>query len=108
NNSKWCSVTAGANLQVDLGSAQQVSSFVVKHAGLGGETTGWNTGAFAIDTSTDGTNFTTVVNVSGQRSSRTFHAITARAARFVRFRSLTPTNNGNGATRIYEVEVYAP
>jgi hypothetical protein len=107
SNSKWCSLTAGASLQIDLGSSQQVGRFVVKHAGLGGETTGWNTGAFAIDTSTDGTNFTTVVNVSGQRSSRTFHAITARAARFVRFRSLTPTNNGNGATRIYEVEVYA-
>jgi hypothetical protein len=107
NNSKWCSVTAGASLQVDLGSSQQVGSFVVKHAGLGGETTGWNTGAFAIDTSTDGTNFTTVVNVTGSRSSRTFHPIAARTARFVRLRSLTPTNNGNTATRIYELEVYA-
>ena len=28
--------------------AQNVSSFVVKHAGLGGESTGWNTGAFTI------------------------------------------------------------
>jgi len=106
NNSKWCSLTASASLQIDLGAAQSVSRFVVKHAGLGGETTGWNTGAFAIDTSTDGTSFTTVVNVTGSRSSRTFHQITARTARFVRFRSLTPTNNGNGATRIYEVEVY--
>ncbi|HET7502030.1 MAG TPA: GH92 family glycosyl hydrolase, partial [Kofleriaceae bacterium] len=107
NNSKWCSGTSGATLQVDLGSSQQVGSFVVKHAGLGGETTGWNTGAFAIDTSTDGTTFTTVVNVSGARSSRTFHPIAPRTARFVRLRSLTPTNNGNTATRIYELEVYA-
>jgi predicted alpha-1,2-mannosidase len=107
NNSKWCSLTASASLQVDLGSAQQVGSFVVKHAGLGGEITGWNTGAFAIDTSTDGTTWTTVVNVSGSRSSRTFHPITSRTARFVRFRSLTPTNNGNTATRIYELEVYS-
>src|SRR5262245_16502301 len=106
NNSKWCSTVAGASLTVDLGSAQTVASFVVKHAGLGGETTGWNTGAFAIDTSTDGTSFTTVVNVSGSRSSRTFHPIATRTARFVRFRSLTPTNNGNTATRIYELEVY--
>ncbi|HEX3761691.1 MAG TPA: GH92 family glycosyl hydrolase [Kofleriaceae bacterium] len=107
NNSKWCSGTAGASLQVDLGSAQTVGSFVVKHAGLGGEMTGWNTGAFAIDVSTDGTNFTQVVNVSGARSSRTFHPIVAQTARFVRLRSLTPTNNGNTATRIYELEVYA-
>jgi hypothetical protein len=40
------------------------------------------------------------------RSSRTFHPITARTARFVRLRSITPTNNGNNATRIYELEVY--
>lgn len=106
NNSKWCSTTAGASLTVDLGSAQQVGSFVIKHAGLGGETTGWNTGAFAIDTSTDGTNFTTVVNVTGQRSSRTFSTITPRSARFVRLRVVTATNNGNNAARIYEVEVY--
>jgi predicted alpha-1,2-mannosidase len=108
NNSKWCSLAAGASLQVDLGSSRQVGSFVIKHAGLGGETTGFNTGAFAIDTSTDGTTFTTVVNASGNRSSRTFHPIAPRTARFVRFRSLTPTNNGNGATRIYELEVYSP
>jgi predicted alpha-1,2-mannosidase len=107
NNSKWCSLTAGASLQVDLGSVQTVGSFVVKHAGLGGETTGWNTGAFAIDTSTDGTTFTTVVNVTSSRSSRTFHPIAPRTARFVRLRSLTPTNNGNTASRIYELEVYA-
>jgi hypothetical protein len=107
NNSKWCSLTSGASLQVDLGSSQQVGSFVIKHAGLGGETTGWNTGAFAIDTSTDGTTFSTAVTVSGSRSSRTLHRITPRMARFVRLRSLTPTNNGNTATRIYELEVYA-
>jgi len=106
NNSKFCSVVAQATLQVDLGSQQRIASFVIKHAGLGGETTGWNTGAFAIDTSTDGTTWTTPVNVTRSRASRTFHPITARTARFVRLRSLTPTNNGNNATRIYELEVY--
>jgi predicted alpha-1,2-mannosidase len=104
--SKWCSLGSNATLQVDLGSAQQVASFVIKHAGLGGETTGFNTGAFAIDTSTDGTTFSTAVNVGGLRSSRTFHPITPRTARFVRLRILTPTNNGNGASRIYELEAY--
>src|SRR5262249_41937187 len=44
--------------------------------------------------------------VTGSRSSRTFHPIATRTARFVRLRSLTPTNNGNTATRIYELEVY--
>ncbi len=105
--SKWCSAAAGTKqLQVDLGSAQNVSSFVVKHAGLGGETTGWNTGAFNILTSTDGTNWTTRATVSGNRSSRTYHPIAAVSARYVRLDITTPSNNGNGAARIDEFEVY--
>ena len=106
NNSKWCSLAATKFLQVDLGSAQNVSSFVIKHSGLGGETTSWNTGAFNIQTSTDGTNWTTVVNVSGSRASRTFHQIATRSARFVKLNITTPANDGNGAARIYEFEVY--
>jgi predicted alpha-1,2-mannosidase len=107
NNSKWCSTAAGATLTVDLGSAQTVASFVVKHAGLGGETTGWNTGAFTIATSTDNATWSTAATVSGSRASRTYHPITARSARYVRLTVTTPTNNGNNAARIYELEVYA-
>jgi len=106
NNSKWCSTASNAFLTVDLGSAQAVTSFVVKHAGLGGETTGWNTGAFTIDVSTDNANWTTVATVTNSISSRTFFPIRSTTARWVRFTSNTPTNDGNGATRIYEFEVY--
>jgi predicted alpha-1,2-mannosidase len=107
NNSKWCSNAAGTKfLQVDLGSAQNVSSFVVKHAGIGGESTGWNTGAFTISTSTDGSTFSNAVTITSARSSRTYHPITARSARYVKFETATPTNDGNGAARLYEFEVY--
>jgi predicted alpha-1,2-mannosidase len=106
NNSKWCTLDATKFLQVDLGSNQNVTSFVLKHAGLGGEQTGWNTGAFNIQTSTDGVTFSTAVNVSGQRSSRTYHPVTARTARYVRLNITTPTNDGDSAARIYEFEVY--
>ncbi len=106
NNSKWCSLASNAFLTVDLGSAQPVTSFIVKHAGLGGETTGWNTGAFTIDVSTDNANWSTVATVSNNISSRTFYPIPATTARWVRFTSTTPNNNGNNATRIYEFEVY--
>lgn len=106
NNSKFCSLASPAMLQVDLGSAQTVTSFVVKHAGLGGENTGWNTGAFNIQTSLDGSNWSTAVTVSGSRSSRTYHPVSARSTRYVRLNVTTPTNNGNNATRIYEFEVY--
>ncbi|NJC71737.1 alpha-mannosidase [Planosporangium thailandense] len=105
-NSKWCSHASPGVLQVDLGSARNVSSFVVKHAGLGGETTGWNTGAFTIETSLDGTTWQPAVSVTGSRASRTFHPVAARSARYVRLTVTTPTNNGDDATRIYEFEVY--
>lgn len=107
NNSKWCSTAAGTKfLQVDLGSNQNVSSFVVKHAGLGGESSGFNTGAFTIQTSTDATTWTTAATVSGARSSRTYHPVAARSARYVRLNVTTPANNGDTAVRIYEFEVY--
>jgi predicted alpha-1,2-mannosidase len=107
-NSKWCSnVTGTKTLQVDLGSAQNVGAFVVKHAGLGGETTGWNTAAFSISTSTDGSTWTQRAAVSASRASRTYHPIAMVSARYVRLDITTPTNNGNGAARIDEFEVYA-
>lgn len=106
NGSKWCSNAAARFLQVDLGVEQTVSSFVIKHAGLGGENTGYNTGAFTIRTSTDGSNWTSAVSVSGSRASRTYHPVTPRTARYVRLDATTPANNGDGAARIYEFEMY--
>jgi predicted alpha-1,2-mannosidase len=105
-NSKWCSGIAPPVLTVDLGSAQTVSSFIVKHAGLGGEQTNWNTGAFTISTSTDNVNFSQAVSVTGSRASRTYSPIPPRTARWVRLTAATPTNDGGTAARIYEVEVY--
>nr|WP_240948088.1 GH92 family glycosyl hydrolase [Planosporangium mesophilum] len=107
NNSKWCTSTSPAIWQVDLGSAQTVSAFVIKHAGLGAENTNWNTRTFTIDTSTDGSAWNTAVTVTGSRASRTVNAVTPRTARYVRLTVTTPTNTTDTATRIYEVEVYA-
>jgi hypothetical protein len=106
NNSKFCTSAATKFLTVDLGSNQTVGSVVVKHAGLGAEQTGWNTGAFTISTSTDGTNFTQAAAVTGNRTSRTLSQFSQRTARYVRLDISTPANDGNGAARIYEFEVY--
>ncbi|MBX7466962.1 GH92 family glycosyl hydrolase [Streptomyces sp. MAG02] len=111
NNSKWCSSAANPSLQVDLAAVRDVSSFVVKHAGLGGENTGWNTGAFQIQTSTDGTAWTTAATVTGSRASRTYHPVSVRPARYVRLLVTSPANTtggGSDAARIYELEVYGP
>jgi predicted alpha-1,2-mannosidase len=106
NNSKWCSLVSPSFLQVDLGSNQTVAAFMIKHAALGGENTGWNTSAFNLQTSTDGVTFTTRVSVTGNQFSRTFHSINPVTARFVRLNVTTPTSVGDPATRIYELEVY--
>ncbi|WP_412539037.1 GH92 family glycosyl hydrolase [Longispora sp. K20-0274] len=108
NNSKWCSSASGAFLQVDLGSNQNVGQFVIQHAGLGGETTGWNTGGYTVATSTDGSTWSTAATVTGSRASRTYHSVAGRTARYVRLNITTPTNNGNTAARIYEFAVYGP
>ncbi|MFC8454197.1 GH92 family glycosyl hydrolase [Kitasatospora sp. NPDC057223] len=108
NNSKWCSKTAGAVLQADLGSARTVASVVIEHAGLGGENTAWNTGTFQIQTSTDGTDWTTAATVTDSRASRTYTPFTPRTARHLRLLVSAPVNTGaDTATRIYELEAYA-
>jgi predicted alpha-1,2-mannosidase len=106
DNSKWCSKESDKWLQLDLGAEHDVTSFVVKHAGLGGETTGWNTGDFTISTSTDGQNWSQAVKVAGNNASRTYHKIDATSARYVRLDISGPSNNGDAAARIYEFEVY--
>ncbi|MER7008976.1 GH92 family glycosyl hydrolase [Dactylosporangium sp. NPDC000555] len=107
SNSKFCSGTAPRFLQVDLGTSQTVGSVVIEHAGLGAENTGWNTGAFTISTSTDGSTWSQAISVTGNRSSRTVHQFTPRTARYVKLDISTPANDGNGAARIYELEVYS-
>ncbi|WNG55326.1 PKD domain-containing protein [Archangium gephyra] len=102
---KFCSLTSPSWLQVDLGSVQTVSSFVVKHAGAGGESSTWNTKAFTIQTSSNGTTWSTPVTVTNNTASSSTHSISATSARYIKFNVTTPSQNGDPATRIYEFEV---
>ncbi len=104
---KWCSSGATKWLQVDLGSSQTVSQFIIKHAGVGGESTAWNTRDFNIQVSTNGTSWTTVSTTTANTASMTSHNITATQARYVRLNVTTPASDGNTAARIYEFEIYA-
>ncbi|MDG6103993.1 DUF1080 domain-containing protein [Dactylosporangium aurantiacum] len=106
NGDKWCSLGTTKYLQVDLGASHNVNRFVVKHAGAGGENTAWNTRDFTIQTSTDGSTWTTRATVTANTASSTTHDISAAAARYVRLNVTTPTSDGNLAARIYELEVY--
>jgi len=105
---KWCSPTANAYLQIDLGAAVSVAKIVVYHAGAGGESIDLNSKAFELQVSTDGTNFTPVATVATNQASITTHTFPPTQARFVKLVVSAPTQNGNTATRIYEVEVFGP
>jgi hypothetical protein len=107
NSDKWCSAGATKFLQVDLGASFNIQSFTVRHAGAGGESTSWNTRDFTIQTSPDGSTWTTRVTVTGNTASVTNHAITTVNARYVRLNITAPTQTTDAAARIYEFEVYA-
>ncbi|MCY1032649.1 PKD domain-containing protein [Corallococcus sp. BB11-1] len=102
---KFCSLASPAWLQVDLGSAQTVRGFVVKHAGEGGESSTWNTRAFTLQTSSNGTTWSTPVTVTSNTANTSTHSITATSARYIKLNVTTPSQNGDPATRIYELEV---
>jgi hypothetical protein len=106
NSDKWCSLGTDKFLQVDLGANSDVSRFVVKHGGTGGESIGLNTRDFTIQTSVDGATWTTRTTVTGNTASTTTHDIDTATARHVRLNVTAPTSTGNGAARIYEFEVY--
>ncbi|WP_231924245.1 GH92 family glycosyl hydrolase [Micromonospora chokoriensis] len=105
---KWCTLATDSKvLQVDLGSTQDVTGFVLKNAALGGESTNLNTQTYRIETSTDGAGWATAVQQSEQlRNSRTYHPIVATPARHVRLTITSANNVGGAAARIPEFEVY--
>jgi hypothetical protein len=106
NTDKWCSAAAAPSWQVDLGSATAVRTVTVRHAGAGGESAASNTRDYDLQASTDGVNWTTMVQARANTASVTTHAVSV-TARFVRLNVITPVQAGAGAARIYEVEVYA-
>jgi PKD repeat protein len=108
NGDKWCTQATPKHLQVDLGSSLTVGRFVVKHAGAGGESASFDTRAFNLQVSPDGTTFTTVVSVTANTDGISTHTITPRTARYVRLEVVGATQSGGGAARIYELEVYGP
>ena len=108
NADKWCSLAAHPFLQVDLGASLLIQRVVVRHANAGGEPFSQNTRDFMVQISGNGTDFTTVADITGNQASITTHDFAAASARYVRLSITTPTQTGDAAARIYELEVYAP
>ncbi len=105
-NDKWCSTDPSPSLVVDLGANYNVRRFVIDHAGAGGESFSLNTLAYNIDLSTDGVTYANVAAITNNTISITTTDIPATLGRYVRLDVITPTQNGNTDTRIYELQVY--
>jgi hypothetical protein len=106
NSDKWCSLGASKWLQVDLGATQRIGRFVVRHAGAGGEPTAFNTKDFDLQTSADGTTWTTAAAARNNTANVSTHVIAPVNARYVRINVLVPTQIAVRAARIYELEAY--
>ncbi len=107
NNSKWCSNVSGDKwLKVDLGQQYNISRWIVRHAGAGGETTEWNTRDFKLQASSDGSNWTDIDVVTGNTSSVTDRMVTPFTTRYARLYVTDPTQTRDAAARIYEFELY--
>jgi alpha-glucosidase len=101
NSDKWCSGVAGTKtLEVDLGADNAIKSFIVKHAGAGGEPASMNTKNFTIETSTGGGVWTTAATVADNTASTTTSTVSV-TARWIRL------STTDGVARIYEFEAYS-
>ncbi|HEU5223973.1 MAG TPA: discoidin domain-containing protein [Candidatus Lumbricidophila sp.] len=120
DSTKWCSTTATSGSSthwavVDLGSAQAVARWVVKHAAYGGETSSFNTKNFKLQYATvsnpqgannaDWIDADTVTNNTAAITDRNLAA--SISTRYVRLLVTTPDQGTNGAVRIYGLELYA-
>ena len=79
----------------------------IRHASAGPEPAYFNTRDFNLQVSVNGTTWTSVATIAGNTDAVTTHTFAPTAARYVRLNISTPTQNGDPAARIYEVEVYA-
>lgn len=106
-SSKWCALGDAPHwMKIDLGSPHQLVKFVVHHAEAGGEPSAFNSKAFKIEISNDGTTWREAVHVSANEQAISEHSIPMTAARYIRFWIDQPTQSGDQAARIFEFEAY--
>ncbi|WP_126992632.1 endo-beta-N-acetylglucosaminidase [Thermosipho globiformans] len=107
NNSKWCAVGNPPHwIVIDFEKEVIISSVTIKHAEAGYESADWNTKDFRLQVSNDGTNWKDVAIIRNNTKGVSTHSFAPVKARFFRLFIETPTQVGDKAARIYEIEVY--
>lgn len=102
----WISAEADGTgwVKLDFKQTYQISRYVIRHAEAGGADPQLNNRNFTIETSLDGTSWTSVGTYTGNTAPVTEASITPVNARYVR---VNVTNGGSdGRVRIGDIEVY--
>lgn len=107
NNSKWCATGDLPHwIVIDFEKEVIISRVVIKHAEAGHESPDWNTKDFRLQVSNDGLNWKDVAVIRNNTKGISEHSFAPAKARFFRLLVETPTQVGDRAARIYEIEVY--
>lgn len=105
-NTKWCTTNSGGQwMQIDLGKVSTLTEIVINHAEMGGEGSSLNTAAYHVEVSEDGQNYKEVLRVGKNTAGLTEDPIAVTHGRYVKLWIDEPTQGGDNAARIYEVEV---
>lgn len=105
-NTKWCTTNSGDQwMQIDLGKVSTLTEIVINHAEMGGEGSSLNTAAYHVEVSEDGQNYKEVLRVEKNTAGLTEDPIAVIHGRYVKLWIDEPTQGGDNAARIYEVEV---
>lgn len=105
-NTKWCAVGNGPHwITIDLGEDKLIGSVGIKHAQAGGESQSMNTRAYTLSVSSDGENFEEVYKKNDNEGASSLDNFKPAKGRYVKLKVDKSTQGGDGAARIYEVEV---
>jgi hypothetical protein len=104
---KWVSATDATSwLMVDLDQPAEIDRWVVRHAGIDGESDDLNASAFALQVSDDGVTFSAADSVTDNANRVTDRPAAARG-RFVRLLVTRGTQaGGDGRARVVEFEAH--
>jgi len=111
---KWCTVASRPRIIITLplsARSATINRVVVKHAGAGGESTALNTKSFYMNAyqilgGLGLVHSRTIAQVFANTASVTTHPVNLTSVFEIVLDVFVPTQNGNPATRIYEVEVW--
>ena len=107
DTTKWCHMggMSGEWVQIDLGSEKELSSYVVKFAGVQEEIQ-YNARDFRLQASMDGENWMDIDTVYGNTKSIYNKNLDAFSAQYIRLEMINATQDNSGGARVYELELW--